>query len=380
MNPAPIRSPAILQFGTSRFLLAHADLFISEAMERGEALGPIAVVQTTSSAESADRIAALRQSPVYPVRIRGIDQGRTIDEERTGSAIVQALTAAEDWQEILELGATVQAIISNTGDRGYDLDPSDDAALLSDPARVPKSFPAKMAILLAHRFKAIPQAPLSIFPCELVPQNGSRLRTLIEQLAMEWDLPVEFRNWLHAGCHFANSLVDRIVAEPISPVGAVAEPYALWAIQAQEGLVLPCQHPAIVVTDDLERYEMLKLHLLNLGHTMLAEHWLTTGRAPEETVREAMDDQAMRDELEAVWHEEVLPVFKADGMADEAALYIDSVRDRFRNPFLRHRLSDIAANHDEKKRRRLLPMVTRAADLGLAIPQLRLKAALARTE
>ena len=212
MNPAPLRSPAILQFGTSRFLLAHADLFISEAMERGEALGPIAVVQTTSSAESADRIAALRQSPVYPVRIRGIDQGRTIDEERTGSAIVQALTAAEDWQEILELGATVQAIISNTGDRGYDLDPSDDAALLSDPARVPKSFPAKMAILLAHRFKASPQGPLSIFPCELVPQNGSRLRTLIEQLAMEWDLPVEFRNWLHAGCHFANSLVDRIVA------------------------------------------------------------------------------------------------------------------------------------------------------------------------
>jgi tagaturonate reductase len=375
-----MRSPAILQFGTSRFLLAHADLFVSEAMERGEALGPIAVVQTTSSAESAGRIAALRQHPAYPVRIRGIDQGQTIDEERTGSAIVQALTATDDWPEILDLGVKVQAIISNTGDRGYELDPSDDAGLLSDPARVPRSFPAKMAILLAHRFQVSPQAPLSIFPCELVPQNGSRLRTLIEQLAMEWELPAQFRNWLYASCHFANSLVDRIVAEPIAPVGAIAEPYALWAIQSQEGLVLPCQHPAIVVTDNLDRYEMLKLHLLNLGHTMLAELWLTTGRKDEETVREAMDDPALRDELEAVWHEEVLPVFKADGMADEAALYIDSVRDRFRNPFLRHRLSDIATNHDEKKRRRFLPMVTRAADLGLAIPQLRLKAALARTE
>jgi tagaturonate reductase len=37
----------ILQFGTSRFLQAHVDLFVSEAAERGEALGGITVVQST---------------------------------------------------------------------------------------------------------------------------------------------------------------------------------------------------------------------------------------------------------------------------------------------------------------------------------------------
>ncbi len=369
--------PAILQFGTSRFLLAHADLFVSEAMETHEALGTIAVVQTTSSPESAARITALGHTPRYPVRIRGQVNGEIIDEERVGTAIAEALTAATDWERIRALAVHVPVIISNTGDRGYDLDPSDDATLLTDIERLPKSFPAKLAVLLAHRFEQNPEAPLSLYPCELVPQNGSRLRTLIEQLAMEWELPAEFRIWLNETCHFANSLVDRIVAEPIAPVGAVAEPYALWAIEQQEGLVLPCRHPAITLTEDLDRFEMLKLHLLNLGHSVLAERWLKDKRRADETVREAMDDPAMRNALETVWTQEVLPVFEADGRGEEARAYLDTVRDRFLNPFLKHKLSDIAANHAEKKRRRFLPMVTRAADLGLAIAQPKLKAALA---
>jgi tagaturonate reductase len=369
--------PAILQFGTSRFLLAHADLFVSEAMESNDALGPIAVVQTTASPESAARITALRHTPRYPVRIRGQANGEIVDEERVGTAIAEALTAATDWERIRALAVHVQVIISNTGDRGYDLDPSDDTALLTDIGRLPKSFPAKLAVLLAHRFEKNPQAPLSLYPCELVPQNGSRLRTLIEQLAMEWQLPAEFRLWLNETCHFANSLVDRIVAEPIAPVGAVAEPYALWAIEQQEGLVLPCRHPAITLTEDLDRFEMLKLHLLNLGHSVLAERWLKDERRANETVCEAMDDPAMREALETVWMQEVLPVFEAEDRGDEALAYLDTVRDRFLNPFLKHRLSDIAANHAEKKRRRFLPMVTRAADLGLAIAQPKLKAALA---
>lgn len=34
----------IVRFGTSRFLQAHADLFISEALKGGRAVGPITVV------------------------------------------------------------------------------------------------------------------------------------------------------------------------------------------------------------------------------------------------------------------------------------------------------------------------------------------------
>ena len=67
-------------------------------------------------------------------------------------------------------------------------------------------------------------------------------------------------------CLWVNSLVDRIVSEPLEPLGAVAEPYALWAIENRPGLEPPCRHADVVVTDDLKRYERLKLFLLNLGH------------------------------------------------------------------------------------------------------------------
>jgi tagaturonate reductase len=141
-------------------------------------------------------------------------------------------------------------------------------------------------------------------------------------------------------------------------------------------MVLPCVHPHIVVTDRLEPYERRKLFLLNAGHTFLAEHWLAYRRPKDETVLQAMSDPALRAELEALWEEEVLPVFDQLGEAGIARTYLAQVRDRFCNPFLAHRLADIAQNHEEKKRRRLLPVVALANELGLTLPQPRLRAAL----
>jgi tagaturonate reductase len=171
-------------------------------------------------------------------------------------------------------------------------------------------------------------------------------------------------------------LVDRIVSEPIQPVGAVAEPYALWAIERQDGLVLPCNHAAIIVTDNLAQYERLKLWVLNLGHSFLAERWIAERRPAEETVLSAMSDPALRQQLEAVWSEEVLPVFAVEGLESEAEAYIAEVRERFLNPFLKHRLSDVAQNHREKKLRRIAPLVALAEQYGLAIAQSRLRCAL----
>lgn len=367
----------ILQFGTSRFLLAHADLFVSQALDKGEALGRIAIVQTTGNAESLKRVAALNSGAPYPVRIRGIRDGQEVDEEIQGGAVARALTAATDWADVRRLACEVEVILSNTGDRGYELDSADNAGLAGDFTVVPKSFPAKLCMLLLERFQRNPEAPVSIFPCELVPRNGEKLKQVIRRLADEWQLPAGFAFYLNEKCRFANSLVDRIVSEPIDPVGAVAEPYALWAIEKQDGLVLPCTHPAVVLTDDLDHYEKLKLFLLNLGHSYLAERWLQDARAKDETVRQAMADNALVADLETLWRDEVLPVFAAEGMGDDAQAYIGVLRERLRNPFLAHRLSDIAGNHDEKKRRRFVPVIAAAERLGLNLPQSKLRAALA---
>jgi tagaturonate reductase len=367
----------ILQFGTSRFLQAHADLFISQALARGEALGTVTVVQTTDSVDSTQRVQALASGVGYPVRIQGNRDGRTVDEEYWSTSIAGALHAGRDWAIIRHaIRQDIQVVISNTGDKGYELDASDTAACLASGAPTPRSFPAKLLVLLHDRWQANPDAPLSLFPCELVSRNGDVLRDLIIQLAAAWGMDPQFASYLRDTCRWANSLVDRIVSQPIHPVGAIAEPYAIWAIERQAGLVLPCTHPCVVVTDQLERYEHFKLFMLNLGHTWLAERWLKDGRPADETVFQAMNDPLLRDSLEDLWDREVLPVFAVNEQLAQAREYLASVRERFLNPFLQHRIADIAQNHEEKKRRRFLPVVERGQGIA-GLEQPKLKGALA---
>ena len=361
MNP-------ILQFGTSRFLQAHVDLFVSEALERGQALGQITVVQTTGSASSAARIAAFNSGP-YPVRIRGLQDGRRIEREQLVGSVGRAVHADSDWGWIVEqVASTVRVIVSNTGDTGYQLHPD-------DHLRPPRSFPAKLHALLHARYLN-GAAPITLLPCELVRQNGSVLRDIVIDLATRAGNDSGFLDYLRNGCTWVNSLVDRIVSEPIEPAGAVAEPYALWAIEAQPGMLLPCAHPDIIVTDSLDTFERRKLFLLNLGHTWLAEQWLAQGLPADLSVAEAMNDSALRASLEHVWESEVLPVFDALGDGAGARSYCAQVRERFLNPFLHHRLADIAQNHAEKKRRRMLPLLGLAGSSGRTIEQPQLRALL----
>jgi tagaturonate reductase len=371
-------SPAILQFGTGRFLLAHVDLFVSEALAAGRALGGILAVQTSGSAAGRARAAALAGAAPYPVRIRGLEDGQPVDRTVWCAAVAGAVQADNGWSRVCEaLVSSVQVIVSNTADEGYRLDPADGPALLHQRTRAPRSFPAKLLHLLHLRWRHMPQAPLSVLPCELVERNGDTLRGIVGALAGQWQLPEPFLRWLDRHCIWANTLVDRIVSEPIEPVGAVAEPYALWAVERQPGLVLPCAHAGIVLTDEFQHHERLKLFLLNAGHTYLAECWIGRGLAHDLTVVRAMHDASLRHDLEVLWAEEIVPVFDALGQRDAALEYLAKLRERLLNPFLAHRLGDIARNHAQKKQRRLAPIVALAGQLGLGLPQPRLRAALA---
>ena len=367
----------ILQFGTGRFLQAHADLFISQAMAQGQALGGIAVVQSTDSPRSSARAAALAHG--YRVELCGMQQGQRIQDTVQVNAVQAVWHARHDWAQLRQaMASTVQVILSNTADTGFLLDARDTAALLQTPEVTPFAYPAKLVALLYHRWQQQPEAPLAIYPCELVSRNGEVLRKLVCTLATQWNAPPMFVHYLREHCVWVNSLVDRIVSSPLEPAGAVAEPYALWAIERQPRMVLPCTHPALIVTDQLAAYEQRKLWLLNLGHTFLAERWQQLGSPADMTVVQAMHTPALRTPLEAVWADEVLPVFDAEGTGGEARSYLEELRDRLLNPFLEHRLADIAKNHGEKKQRRLAPVVQRAGELQLPIAQAQLRNALSR--
>lgn len=342
----------IIQFGTSRFLQAHADLFVHEAREAGQDIGPIAIVHASGSADRAGRVAAFGRPEGFPVRIRGMVDGAPSEREVTVRSVDRGLSAATDWEALKELfAAEARIVISNMGDTGYRVAAEDESPALLSGA-VPVSFPGKLTALLHHRWKA-GGASLTVLPCELINRNGDILAAEIRRLALASGAPEDFAGWIDRSVVFANTLVDRIVSEPIEPVGAVAEPYALWAIERRPGLELPFAHPSVVLTEELEPFERLKLHILNLGHTVLAGIWASGGRPPRETVREILADADVRARLDAIYADEVVPGFATHGMADEARAYVGVTLDRFRNPFLDHRIADIAQNHAMKVERRL---------------------------
>ena len=348
----PLGSP-ILQFGTSRFLQAHVDLFVSEAAEAGHALGGITVVQTSGNPASMARMRALARGEGFDVIVRGLVRGQPIEVRSVCRSVRAAFDARTQWPAVREqMRTAVRVVVSNTGDSGWDLHVGDAAALLHEDAAAPQSFPAKLLVLLHDRWHARPAAELSLLPCELVARNGEQLREIVARLAVDWSCAPAFVDWLRGHVVWANSLVDRIVSEALDPVGAVAEPYALWAIERQPRLLLPCQHPSIV----------------------LADRWAKQGHPAQMTVLQAMQHPSMRDALESVWREEVLPVFDALGEGAGARVYLTELRDRLLNPFLAHRLADIAQNHSQKKLRRIEPLIALASRHAPALKQPHLRA------
>jgi tagaturonate reductase len=368
-------SRRIVQFGTSRFLQAHVDLFVHEARAAGQDIGPISVVKTTAGAERSSRLEAMRRPGGFPVRVRGFRDGTQVEDEIWVKSVDSALSAVDQWPAVVALftGET-EIAVSNVGDRGYDLADSDREHNRSSD-RPPAGFPAKLLTLLLARFEAT-AAPLLFLPCELVVSNGEVLRRLVTELAALWRCSDAFMTWLANSVRFADTLVDRIVSEEIKPAGAIAEPYALWAIR-EDGFKIPFDHPAIVATKDLAPYERLKLYILNLGHTLLAEAWIRESRPAAENVRQILSEPRLFRFLTDVYAEEVVRGFAVHGMADVASRYVETTIERFRNPYLDHKMADIAQNHSAKIERRVRAflMWVSQGDPSLPLPILRKLAA-----
>jgi tagaturonate reductase len=348
MNPD---SETVLQFGSGRFLRAFADLFIHQANQQGQNVGRVVIVQSTGD----NRAGGLnRQGGRYHVIVRGLDQGQVVDRVETSESISRALVASSQWPEVLEVARSprLRVILSNTTEKGYDLDPSD-----GPDGAPPRLFPAKLLAVLRARFEAGQQAP-TLVPCELRERQADLLKGLVIGLARQWNLSGDLIAWLESSCVWLNTLVDRIVTDPApdhpllatDPLLAMAEPYALWAIEQKPRADRFIEHPAVVWTADVMPYFLRKVRILNGGHTALVTRaW---GRGLR-TVKDVMNDPELSAWLERLLFEEIVPVL--EGRVDDPAGFARQVLDRFRNPFLEHLLTNIAVHHAAKVEVRLIP-------------------------
>ena len=370
----PVRA---VQFGTGAFLRGFVDDFLDRANKQGTFNGRVVAIGSTGS----HRDQALRQQDgLYTLVVRGVEQGNVVNERRVVRSLASAVSAADSWDAVLELARLPELafVFSNTtevGIRESNSDRFEDAP--------PASFPAKLTRFLYERAQAFEfnGRDVVVIPCELVENNGDKLREIVTSLAKRWAVDSRFAPWLDINVRFCNTLVDRIV--PGTPSGSdyeqlanelgyddalltCCEPYRLFAIEGDAALqaLLPWSKAdaGIVVARDITPFRARKLYLLNGAHTVFVSVALLAGHT---TVADAMADPEIAAFVRRAMLDEVAPTLAVDGARE----FGEAVLDRFRNPFIRHALLDITLQATMKMRVRVIPSIERYVAEHAELPQ-----------
>ena len=367
-----------VQFGTGGFLRGFVEFFIDSANRTGSFDGRIVAIGSTDSGR--DDVVNDQQG-LYTLVTEGIENGRSVREFRLISSLSRALSANAEWDEVLQLARNpeIALVFSNTTEVGIVLDPDDE---LADP---PRSFPGKLTAFLYERARTFGYSAtsgLQVIPCELVERNGDRLRAIVEELGVRWNLGDAFRRWLDANVVFCNTLVDRIV--PGSPsserrdelermlgyrdaLTTICEPYRLFAIECpadcRGALRFADADPGIILTSDIEPYRERKVRLLNGAHSLLAPVALQCGAT---TVFDAMSDDLIGAYLRRTMYDELVAALDVPN----AATFAREVVERFSNPYLAHSLFDITLHGTAKMKVRVIPSITDFASKEHRVPEL----------
>ena len=195
-----------------------------------------------------------------------------------------------------------------------------------------------------------------------------------------WNLDAAFKKWVSEDCTYHSTLVDRIV--PGYPRAEIeeynskldyqdnlivaAEPFFLWAIEGGEDLKakLPFHKTDlnVKIVDDIRPFKMIKVRILNGAHTAMVPVSLLFGN---KLVMETVNGDFTGPFVDNVISEisETLPMDK-----NEITAYAEEVMDRFKNPFIKHALADIALNSISKFKVRVLPSLLGYYDANKKLP------------
>jgi tagaturonate reductase len=364
----------VLQFGTGVLLRGLCDYFIDKANKQGVFNGRIVVVKST---DRGDAEAFNEQDGLYTHCIKGLKNGDLIEEYHLNASISRTLSAKNQWQEVLECAKNpeMQVIISNTTEVGIQLIDED---YILNSVESPASFPMKLLAFLHERwtvFNGDKRKGMVIVPTELIVGNGDKLRGIVVEQAQRNKLEPAFIEWLEKHNSFCNSLVDRIVPgkpdeESYKEVSAKlgyedkllieSEVYSLWAIQGGEHeravLSFAKVDEGVIIDKDIEIYRELKLRLLNGTHTLVC------GMAYQ------LGFKLMKDLMANNYMGRIVTNLMLGELALAIPHKIDSkitdrfgrmVLDRFRNPYLKHKLIDITVQYTAKMKMRNIPILVR---------------------
>ncbi|QGK73356.1 tagaturonate reductase [Flavobacterium sp. SLB02] len=354
----------VVQFGEGNFLRAFVDYAFHKLNKEVDFNAGIAMVQPLK-----DGMVHLinDQDGLYTLFMNGIKKGEKIQDIELITNIVKAINPYTEFADYLALAKEeeLQFIVSNTTEAGIEFIESDTADM-----QPPVSFPAKLTVLLYERFKHFngdTSKAVTIIPCELIDYNSETLKKYILQYVDLWKLEDEFKTWVSDSCTYHSTLVDRIVPgypraeieeynnklEYQDNLIVAAEPFFLWAIEGGDALKAKLPFDKIdlnvKIVDDIRPFKMIKVRILNGAHTAMVPFSLLYGnKLVMETVNGDFTGKFVKSVIGEI--SETLDMDK-----NEITAYSEEVMDRFKNPFIKHALADIALNSISKFKVRVLP-------------------------
>jgi tagaturonate reductase len=369
----------VLQFGTGVLLRALPDYFIDKANKQGVFNGRIVVVKSTESDSSAFD----KQDGLYTVCVRGVENGNTVKENIVNASISRVLSARTDWDRILECAHNpeLKIILSNTTEVGIQLVED------SVQAKPPVSFPGKLLAFLYERFKAFngsEESGMIIVPTELITDNGTKLESIVLELAHRNQLDFTFIEWLEKSNSFCNSLVDRIV--PGKPGATelktlqeelgyeddlltMSEVFRLWAIEGDEkvksALSFAKVDEGVIIASDITIFKELKLRILNGTHTFNSGTAFLCGFT---ITRDAVNDQIYGAFTRHLMQHEIAPAIPYEIDAAVKKEFANKVFERFTNPFIDHQWQSITVQITSKMKMRNVPLLLRHYELSKIAP------------
>ena len=368
---APIK---IMQFGEGNFLRAFIDWMIQKMNDSGQYEGHVAVVQPLPSGRVKDLAA---QDGLYTLILQGLDeQGQPIRTHEVIDVLDDFIDPYKEYDAFLAYGESkdLEVIISNTTEAGILYEEAD--AHIDMAQQTPSSYPGKLYALLERRYRTLGSAyPLAIMPCELIDDNGDKLREVLLRLGRSRQADAGLLTYIGEGCRYTSSLVDRIVpgfprdefASLCEEFGYVdnsmvkGEYFHLYVLKNEPFCQarLPVDKVGLnaIYVPDVHPYKKRKVRILNGSHTSLVPVAYLAGF---DEVREALlDEQVYRFLVDEIY-QETLPTIAAAGTEEFAA----AVLKRFLNPYVHHALLSIALNSIPKFKERDLPIILDDLALG----------------
>lgn len=359
----------VIQFGEGNFLRCFFDWQLDIINKNTDLNAGVAVVRPIDF----DAVPLLdTQDGLYTAIIRGINEsGEVVKDYTVISSINREIPIYKNFQEYLQLAHNpeMRFIVSNTTEAGIAFSAEDK---YEDAPQ--STFPGKLTRLMHERFVTFNgdmTKGFILMPCELIDYNGEELRKMVLKYADLWNLGEDFKNWLINGNIWCSTLVDRIVTgyprgekeELTKELGyednfiTTGEYFYLFVIQGPKDILtrelkLEGLNLNILIVDDLKPYKMRKVGILNGAHTAMVPVSYLYGI---DTVREAMENDDIRNFIELAIDEEIIPALDMD--EKELKEFKDAVINRFKNPYVKHMLMDISLNSMAKYKSRILPQV-----------------------